>query len=194
MLRALPIAAVGVALVSSAGKADVQVFSDYEQWQAAIASYTTIGFTGFPDFTIITDQYADQGALFADGNDSINCCEPLIFPRDGAGLEGNDAIRIIFDHPQTAIAVHLPGAVIFELFDTRNLFYESDVLGGVQAGAFAGLISDQPFDAVTLSDDIGDIFIDDLHFGTIPAPGATSLLVIGALAPRRRRRAGGGQR
>ena len=63
---------VGVNLgLANAACADIITFDDFEEWEGAVGAFTTIGFTGFPDNFVITDQYADLGALFVDGNDNI---------------------------------------------------------------------------------------------------------------------------
>ena len=66
--------------------AGVIEFTDKNDWIAAVQQFTTIGFTGFPDHTFITDQYEELGVLFTDGNDNIACCSFITFPIDGSGL------------------------------------------------------------------------------------------------------------
>ena len=167
----------------------VEEFTNKDEWIAAVGRFTTIGFTGFPDGTFITDQYADLGVLFTDGFDNIACCSKNTFPNDGAGLDGHSAIHLSFDSPQAWIAVHFPGAVKFELFSGGDLIYTSSNFGGGGTGFFAGLLSSDLFDAVVLSDPfVGDVFIDDLHFG-VPAPPALAVLALASLfSPRSRRR------
>ena len=173
-------------LVSAAAHAGVQEFTDKDEWIAAVGEFTTIGFTEFPHGTFITDQYADLGILFTDGNDSIACCGP-VFPEDGAGLDGNGDISVAFDTPQLWIGADFPGLLRIELYQNGRLFYVSDNYGQDPVGNFAGLLSNEPFDAAVLIDVLGEAEIDDLHFG-VPAPGALPLLALGALCTRRRRR------
>ncbi len=162
-------------------------FTDKEEWIAAVGDFTTIGFTGFPDGTFITDQYADLGILFTDGNDSVSCCSKVTFPEDGAGLDGNGNISVVFDTPQAWIGVDHPGFLSIELYSEGRLFFTSNIYGG-GVGNFLGLVSSELFDAAVLVDRFGvDAEIDDLHFG-VPAPGALWLLAVAALFSRRRRR------
>ena len=165
----------------------VEEFTNKDEWIAAVGRFTTIDFTGFPDGTFITDQYADLGILFTDGNDSIFLNDGA-FPNDGAGLDGNGNISVSFDTPQAWIGVDFPGVLQIELFSSGRLFYTSSIAGGGGAGFFFGLISSELFDAAVLIDPVdGAVFIDDVHFG-VPAPSALWLLAVAAFMPRRRRR------
>ncbi len=147
---------------------DVREFDDpnRDQWFANVTNIKTADFTGFAPGTFITDQYADLGVIFTDGNDAIH--ESESFVNDGWGLDGNDAIHLSFDEPQRFIAADYPGLVVIELFRDGRLIYTADdfPLGG--AGHFAGLISPLPFDTVIVTDPFGEVEIDDLHFGTTP--------------------------
>ncbi|MCH8150741.1 MAG: hypothetical protein IH830_00025 [Planctomycetes bacterium] len=169
----------------------VEEFTDKAEWISAVGRFTTIDFTGFPDGTFITDQYADLGILFTDGNDNIFLSDNA-FPNDGAGLFGGGftPIAVSFDTPQAWIAVDFPGAVQFELFREGELIYTSSLFGGGGVGFFAGLVSSELFDAAVILDpDDQSVFIDDLHFG-VPAPGAIALLALASLFSTRRRRSG----
>ncbi|MCH8151501.1 MAG: hypothetical protein IH830_03905 [Planctomycetes bacterium] len=164
----------------------VAEFTDKDEWIAAVGDFTTIDFTGFAQGTFITDQYADLGIVFTDGNDSINF-SPTAFPNDAWGLDGNGDISVSFDAPQAWIGVDFPGDLQIDLFSEGRLIHTSVfIAGGI--GNFGGLISSELFDAAVLIDPIGvEAEIDDLHFG-VPAPGALWLLGLAALFPRRRRR------
>ena len=164
-------------------------YFDRAEWEVAVGDFTTIGFTGFPGGTFITDQYADLGILFTDGNDSVSCCSKVTFPQDGAGLDGNGNISVAFDTPQAWIGVDFPGFLSIELYSEGRLFFTSNLSGGAGVGNFLGLVSSQLFDsAVVVEGAPGfEAAIDDLHFG-VPAPGALWLLALAALFPRRRRR------
>ncbi len=180
-----------MAVVLSAGFGDrvavcgVVEFFDKEEWETAVGSFLTVDFTGFPDGIFITDQYADLGILFTDGNDSIFPNENA-FPNDGVGLDGNGDISVSFDTPQAWIGVDFPGLLTIELYSEGRLFFTSNLWGG-GAGNFLGLVSSELFDAAVLIDPLGEAEIDDLHFG-VPTPGALWLLGVAALLPRRRRR------
>ncbi|MCH7721511.1 MAG: hypothetical protein IH988_11100 [Planctomycetes bacterium] len=181
-----------VAVVLSAGFGDrvavcgVIEFTDPLEWQAAVGMFVTVDFTGFPPGTFITDQYADLGILFTDGNDSIHFTPS--FPNDGVGLDGNGNISVVFDTPQAWIGVDYPGFLSIELYSEGRLFFASNLYGG-GVGNFLGLVSSELFDAAVLVESAPgfEAAIDDLHFG-VPAPGALWLLGLSALRARRRRR------
>ena len=161
-----------VMLLSAPTSADVQEFTDKDEWIDAVGAFTTIDFTGFPAGTWITDQYADFGILFTDGDDWIhNTCS---YVNDCWGLVGggsNNQITLAFDTPQLWIGVDYPGAMKFELFSEGRLIYTSSDFGVNGTGHFAGLLSTSLFDGAVLSDWVdGFVSIDDLHFGA-PAPG-----------------------
>ncbi len=120
--------------------AGVMEFTDKEDWIAAVGQFTTIGFTEFPNNTFITDQYAEQGVFFLDGDDNIVCCSFITFPEDGAGLDGNAAIHLSFSEPQRWIAADYPGAVHYDLFFLGKLVYTSSNFPGSGIGFFAGLL------------------------------------------------------
>jgi hypothetical protein len=179
------------ACAASAG--DLIEFEDKAVWEAAVGEFTTIGFTGFPEFTIITDQYSELGILFTDGNDSVGLGE-TIFPNDGAGLLGTHitSIDVAFDVPQRWIAVDFPGVARIDLYRDGELiaqstWFDAPPISGV--GGFGGVISSEPFDAAVILDPEDQVVsIDDLHFGgAIPAPGAVVVLVSIGLVRRRRR-------
>ena len=141
-------------------------FTDRDEWIAAVGRFTTIGFTEFPNNTFITDQYRELGVFFTDGDDNVTCCSEVTFPQDGAGLDGNDAIHLIFVTPQLYIAADFPGGLKIELFSEGGLIYSSSDFGGGGVGFFGGLLSPQPFDEVILHDPIAaQVALDDLHFG-----------------------------
>ncbi len=161
-------------------------FTDSLEWQAAVGPFTTIDFTGLPNGTFVTDQYAELGILFTDGNDFIHMSGSHV--NDGWGLGGNEAIHLSFDTPQAWIAVDFPGGLKIELFKDGALIYTSGNFGLGGTGNFGGLLSSQPFDGVVLTDWIvGDVFIDDLHFG-VPAPPTLALLALASLFSRCSRR------
>ena len=168
--------------------AGVTEFSDRAEWEAAVGAFTTIDFTGFPAFTIITDQYQDLGVTFTDGND-VTFFTPS-FVNDNWGLDGNGDIHLSFERPQGWIGVDFPGDVRVLLFSGGELIHFSSFFsaGPDGVGGFAGLVSTELFDAAVILDRVDDaVFIDDLHFG-VPAPGGLMLLALAGIWPRRRRR------
>ena len=175
--------ALTLILLSAPASADVLEFTDKDEWIDAVGKFTTIDFTGFPEGTFITDQYADLGVLFTDGNDTIQEWGGYI---DGHGLRGSDTMTLAFDSPEAYIGVDFPGDMQIDLFAAGRLIYSAVFIAGGK-GNFAGLVSTELFDSALLSDpSVGSVFIDDLHFG-VPAPGTLPLLALGALTQRRRR-------
>jgi hypothetical protein len=177
------VCSVALHLVCMHANAAVVEYEQKSAWVSAVADYTTINFTGYPANTIITTQYAFLGTIFTDETDRINLSSNA-YPNDGAGLYGAlNEIHIAFSEPMTHIAVEFPGTVQYRLYWKGQLTYSSSVFVHVGAGFFAGLVSDQPFDAAVILDPGGDVFIDDLHFGPpIPTPGALALLALPLLA------------
>jgi hypothetical protein len=159
-----------------------------QAWVSDMGSHSTIDFTGFPANTIITTQYQNLGVTFTDGTDRTNH-NANSFPDDGWGLNGAfDEIHLAFGEPMYGLAVDFPGVVKFRLYSQGQLIYTStDFIFG-DIGSFAGLISDQPFDAALINDPTGDVFIDDLFFGPpVPAPSALAAFALFFAARSRRR-------
>jgi hypothetical protein len=153
--------------VASGARAEVVEFTDAGQWAEAAGPFNTIGFAEFPDGTLITDQYAQLGALFTDANDFTLCCEDdPPDGADGAGLEGNTIIHLAFLTPQSSIAFQYPIDLRIQLFAGGTLIYtSSDFIGGDPPN-FVGLVSNELFDAATLIDPyFFDTLIDDVYFG-----------------------------
>ncbi len=152
---------------------------------------TTIDFTGFEKGTLITDQFEELGVIFNGVNHFIDQSDGAY--EDGWGLYrvGEfSPIDISFTTPQRWIGVDFPGDIQFELFSKGQLIYTSS--GFTDEGdppGFGGLISTELFDAVHITDPLGDVFIDNLHFG-VPAPGTLALLGLTIVLPKRRRRRG----
>ncbi len=171
--------------------AEVIELEDKDAWASAVGDFTTIDFTGFPLWTVITDQYADQGVLFTDGDDIIYIDE-FLFLNDSYGLTGSiddGPIIVEFDDPQYWVAVDYPGVIAFELFKDDVHVYSSIWFSG-HIGDFAGLISTDSFDKVVIHDPLNEsVSIDDLYFGGyVPGAGSGVLLVFSSLFWRKRRR------
>ncbi len=190
------IAVAGVPLfVAPFARADViEIFEDQAAWEGALAEQESIFFNELGGgFIVVTDQYADLGVLFTDGNDFVSSCFSC---RDETALDGAATpilidINLAFDRPRTAVAMDFPGSASFELFREGELIYTSSGhLAPPGETVFLGLLSDQPFDAVRIFDPgESGAFIDNLFFGdVIPAPGAMALFGVAAFAGRRRRR------
>jgi len=161
--------------------------ADWFDQTSAMGPITTLDFTGFPQFTVITDQYADLGVVFPEGNEFVLGESFETFPQDGWGLRAGETMTLEFDAPINAIASDFPGGLSMDLFRDGQLVGDSSDFGVSGAGQFGGLISNEPFDMAVLSA-IGITFsIDDLHFATVPTP-ATFVLLPGLILFSRSRR------
>lgn len=168
----LPRTAVALALVPSlaAGQgAVVQEFHDPPSWEAAVGTFSTIGFVGIPDEEDLSDQFAGQGVLFPDGTDRI--LTSLAFKKDGVGVKGDGIVTVSFAGPQVAVAADHPGLIQIDLYSGGTHVATAGPFGAALTGHFAGVISDTPFDRVEFSDPFDQkAFIDDLHWGDAPDP------------------------
>ena len=177
---------LGMLVVTGASRAGFVEFLDgQEGWLDAVGRFTTIDFVGFPENTILTDQYIEQGLLFTDGNDRINFGGAYV--NDLWGVDGNGDINVAFDTPQLWIAVDFPGSMAFQLFRDGQLLYTSTLWTPGGLGHFFGIVSSEPFDAARIIDPLGEAEIDDLHFGA-PAPGVLWAFGIGVIGLGRRSR------
>jgi len=185
----------GLASSSLVYAEDVQWFHTptKDEWWDAVGETTTINFTGHKHGEPLTDQYADIGVTFDDVG-PLSFWEDASFVNDGWGFRGWNGAWIHFDEPMNWIAADFPGNLGYELYSGDDLIYTSFELGMGGLGQFGGLISDKPFDRVFLwkmpSGPFQEfiVFVDDLHFGALPAPGALSVFALALFAGRRRRR------
>ncbi|MCI0629938.1 MAG: hypothetical protein L0Y44_04710 [Phycisphaerales bacterium] len=148
----------------------------------------TITFLEYPQGTLLSDQYANLGVTFPDGNDFILNSSAYVI--DGAGATSLfGPITLEFDQPRTSIGVHFPGLLVIELYADDSLIYVSNAFGGAGVGFFGGLISTQHFDRALLIDPSGGVSIDTVHFGLpVPAPAGVAFVSIAGLLLRRSRR------
>jgi len=175
--------------IAHQASAAVTDYTSKSEWEAAAGAYTTIDFTGYTSGTIITNQYASPGVIFTEGNDRIN--DSIAFLNDGWGLNGSfDTFTLSFSQPMRTVACDFPGHLQIKLYYQGTLIHTNPFwFGGSTSASFGGMISDQPFDRAVVLDPLGDVFVDDLHFGQgIPAPGVLPLLGLALLASRRKRR------
>jgi hypothetical protein len=177
-----------LALAAHPASGAVEEYTSKSAWMNAAGEYTTLNFAGFPEYTVLTDQYSQVGVTFSDGIDLI--VYDSGFLNDGAGLYGAiDSITVQFSQPINLVAVDFPGGVQMILYYQGNLVYESSYFGVQSYGNFAGLTSNEPFDSVVIWDIQSAVYIDDLHFGPpIPAPPVGALMAIGLGLQRGRRR------
>jgi hypothetical protein len=170
-------------------------YTNKAAWQAAAGTSTYIGFTEYPVGVIITNQYAELGVTFTDGDDSIDLGSTS-YPTDGRGLMGHwgqfgfyKPITVQFDAPRYAVAADFVGGSIIKLYMGNQLVGQSGFFVPAWTGPFGGVTSTVAFDRVVL-DNGATIGIDSLYFGAaVPGPGgALLLLAAGGVSARSRRR------
>lgn len=167
----IPIVASILVWVNSAG-ADVTVFTNKPQWQSTVGAYTTLTFVEYPVFTIITNQYHDQGIDFTDGNDHVITSSSY---SDNHGLRSFDGfgnlgtIHMSFSQPRYSLGFDFIGGLRIELYSQGEPIFTS---GPYNAGftPFVGLVSTIPFDSAVVWDYADAVVaIDNIHFGP-PVP------------------------
>ncbi len=162
--------AMVVCMAVSSAQGAVYEITNEDVWMAAVGTFATADFTGFPDCTFITDQYAGLGVVFTDGND-CTYLHPEVFPNDGAGLDGNGNITVAFAQAQHWIAVDHPGLIGIQLRNDGEVVHNSGIYHVFSFGRFLGLISSEPFDEAIVIDPLGgEAEIDDLYFGPPVCP------------------------
>jgi hypothetical protein len=194
--RLIPVIEVIAALLLCfRSTADVTKFTgNYGTWASAAGPHSTITFAEY-QWQAITTQYSELGVLFT--SDELNATEfdPVIYPEDGWGMDGNTIIELTFAEPIHAIGFHHPAYVGLVLWSGSSVTYDADFFGST-ANRFGGITSTQPFDRVwmlPLNQDVGSVYLDNLYFSTIPAPGVAGCLAAALMAAgfdRRRRRPG----
>jgi hypothetical protein len=183
LIRVL-VVAVAALLLSGSAPGGVTQFNYYEEeaWWNAVGNVATITFTEVPPWTVVTDQYQELGIVFTDGNDLIQCCSKVTYPKDGAGLAGNPTITVQFATPQNWIAADFPGCLNYVLYNQGKFVGWTNQLGGGGYGFFGGLMSNLPFDEVLISDIFCSyVHIDDLHFGAALPGDANNDLTVDVL-------------
>lgn len=170
--------------------ATVTIYENQAEWQAAANHhFTTIDFTGWPDWTIITNQYSSFGIKFTDGSDRIRNADN-IFPNDGSGLYGAiSSITMEFSAPIYYMAHWYFAGSKLELYYQGMLTYRSPTFAPTTFHNFVGFLSTAPFDKARVFEPTGGaINVDDLYFQSpIPVPGVLVLLGLAALTQHRRR-------
>ncbi|MBX3372815.1 MAG: hypothetical protein KF817_03195 [Phycisphaeraceae bacterium] len=200
--------AITVTHVSMAGPAypmpngvAFQFFEDWNEWLDVHlgAERETIGFYEVPLGTWVTDHYSHLGVMFNSPGGSQTLDSPTGYPNDGHGLQSWQFMRVEFDAPIRAVALHWWQMSRFRFYSGGQLIHVTNWFSG-SANRFFGVVMDFEFDAVEVQTDqdslgLPPLHIDDFHFQRIvpvPAPPVLVVVALGALTARgsRRRRAG----
>ena len=177
--------------VASASSASFTVVKGIDNWNAAVASSTTLDFV-FGEPQVLSTQYLTLGVFFPEGEE---VAQPVAAAQqDGWGCRGQIGgdvdIHLKFLQPQYAIGAWFPGKLFAKLYWQGALVYSSQSLETFpQTYAFGGIVSTQPFDEAVLWDDDGFVVVDDIKFSaTVPAPSAVSLVLASGFLGRSRAR------
>lgn len=186
--------ALGISGAAQAGFVDTFGAANADQWFGAAGGFATVAFTGFPESTQITEQYAALGIHFgipagSSGNGVQSSAS--MYPQDGWGLRGSRAIEMTFDSPMHAFAAYFPGDVRFEFYAGATLLYARTRVGDINS--FAGFTSTESFDRVVLRANEPTNFglaVDNVYFSTVPSPATLALAAVaGCVRGARRGRA-----
>jgi hypothetical protein len=178
--------------------ADFTVFNgpgSYDAWSAASGPFTTIDFTGYPQGTLITDQYEEQGILFESSDADIVWFSSIGFPQDGVGINGLVEVEMTFSDPIFSFGMHHPGLRFVLAYNGDTLLWTSPLLGGGGVGFFSGFTSTGPVDRVLVlsgsSAPVVSVHVDNIYFSTVPGPSGAALLGLAGLIGRGRWRSRG---
>lgn len=191
MRRYVLLVSVILIMASPRASASVTVITNKQQWINTIGEYNRIGFTEYPEYTVISNQYANQGVQFTPGECWID--DNPVHVTDGKGLTVTGApqfmgIHTAFVEPVYAFAVDLSNVMQMKLYSQGDLLFNSGLFDS-HFTPFVGFVSTTPFDLAWGVNPVnGYLSLDNIYLGTpVPAPGALALLMAGACIPRRRR-------
>ena len=184
---------LAVLVPAGTSAAGFQLLFDKPSWEASVPSYTALTFKDIDPSEYVTDQYADLGVTFLNGDDYVDY-GPVTYPQDGWGLHGNATIHLVFDFDIYAIGVWHPGGLAIKLFNDGQLVFNYPLFPGAGYNLFGGMIGDVPFDEVVIYDFVDSyVYADDIYFAPVPAPAAWLVVAAAMAGPsggRGRRRRG----
>ncbi len=187
---ALLLVTVECLLLDSASAA-FTTFTSFGAWQAATPTYSTIDFTGFPQYTVLSDQYSEQGVTIMAETVAWIQFSPS-YQLDGIGCRTSGSfIDFNFTTPQRSFSVSGLGLWKLEFFLGETLIGSTPYsFPNLPNMTFGGGMSDTPFVRVRIKDFVGEsvLDLDNISFSTVPAPAGVLVLALG-VALRRRRRA-----
>ena len=165
-----------------AARAGIINFTDSATYDAATGVQTTISFDALPAGTTVTDQFADLGVIFTDGNDIWNI-PSSIFYLSGRGTDDFGDIALSFSSFHNSIGVNFPGALTIDLYNDAVFLGSSNDFGGAGTGFFGGITTDVAFNRAILRDWNDEaVYIENFRFDTVEAssvPEPTTALLAG---------------
>jgi len=178
--------------VSAPANGNFTKFTNFGAWQSQTPSYTELDFTEFPQWTFITDQYADQGVVITAE------APPVVFfagtfPIDNTGIfsQGN-WIDFTFSEVQRSFALHGVSSWKLDFYLGSQFIGSTGVVSNpaqLPAQTFAGGVSATGFDRVRLVDwSPNSLSVDNFYFSTIPGPPGLAAFAMALATGRRRRR------
>ena len=125
-MRTAPFMVLAAMAVHATSWADVTIFENREAWETSAGDFTTIGFTEYPTGTFLDEHYAHLGVHFVSVSLDVvlNTGSFEAWPRDGAGIDGNSDVHLIFDQPITHFAIDHPGGFFVDFYASGQLIYE----------------------------------------------------------------------
>ena len=196
-----------LALVGTAA-AEVTWTLDKAAWTASYGgqqNVTDVDFGTLTPGTIVTEQFADLGVHFTDGDDKVVIANPWGPPPTFPALlsyasgspPGEYDITILLDGPMNGFGVRPTGPSLdVQLWLAGSLVGQGPATGMPywQPDAFVGFQSSVPFDKVVIlhhpsENPAQGVAVGNLAFA-IPAPGALGGAVVAAAFSRRRRTTG----
>lgn len=169
--------------------AQVTEYSSRPAWEAVVGSQQCADFVGLASGAVVTNQYAGIGMTFTQGNDTVLLTGAFV--TDGAGVNCNGDMEVVFSSPQHALGCDFPGALQVSLYSGATLVHSSSNFAGSGSGFFAGFTSTASFDRAVITDWVdGLAYVDNVCIGkggpqltkSGSCPGPTTISVSGVTA------------
>lgn len=127
------------ALVLLPALAQVTEYTSRPAWEAVVGTSQCADLLDLPNGTTVTNQYASIGMTFTQNNDIVYVSG--VFVVDGAGVNCNGDMEIVFSSPRSALGCDFPGALQFSVYSGAALVHSSSNFGSSGTGFFAGITS-----------------------------------------------------
>jgi hypothetical protein len=172
----------GFAMAHSAFAGIISHHTSLASFDASAEITATLTFTGLPNGTLLSNQYAGLGVTFTEGVDEVYTHPNFL--TDLWGIDGIETITMQFAAPITGIGVDFPGALTIDLYLGSALVGTSNNFGESGLGFFGGVIA-TPFDRAVLRDWAEmNVFVDNIYLAravAVPEPSSVALVLGGML-------------